>query len=541
LILDGSGNLYDNTNIGVPILAIPEMVDFSAVQYYNRIYITPHNRLRGIENEVVYVYDGTTCRPAGGSVPSGTLVAANSALSGNVEPGTHLFAISFESESGFVSAPGPALYAVVLADGTHQVDLSGIPIGPTGTVARRILATRRIPDYAGNQNDYEFYFVPTGRIANNVDSTATVNFYDADLLSEADYLFDNLASIPAGIGIGVYNESLIVWGEYANPSVVRVSRQNDPETFDAVAGYITVAPNDSGGVMNAVEFRDSLYMMKNARTYATARDAINTDSAIFWKVVNVDEGIGTGPFGIGAVLDNNGPNTDMIVMASRMGLTIFNGLFVQPELTWKIASAWKSMNFNEFNEIQVMNDVVSQTLYTLLPDGTILMGDYSNGLSFQAVRWSIWTFPWPITSIGLDAETDTAPAILYIAGNGNLWKLDSTVVNDNDAGVATKVRYAPRSLSEYGEVNSVTSLRLRVKGQGVLHSKLYGLDEVLVKTLANRTLASTPGKEITVLANFVNERCALDLELNGASEHLEVLRATLFIAPIWLERPNAAE
>ncbi len=484
------------------------------------------------------MYDGTTCRKAGGTVPSGTLIAANSALSGNVDAGTHLFAISFESSSGHITRPGPALYGVVLADGTHQIDISGIPIGPVGTVARRILATRRIPDYAGNQNNYIFYFVPTGRIANNSATTATVNFFDGDLLTEADYLFDELSDIPAGIGIGVYSESLITWGEYNNPSVVRISKQGDPESFSAISGYITIAPNDAGGVMNASEFRDSLYIMKGTRTYVTTRDTVNSDSPIFWRITNVDEGIGTGPFGIASVLDTGGPNTDSLIVAARVGLMIFNGLFMQPELTWKISSLWQSMNYANFNSIQVFNDVVTQRIYTLMPDSTILVGDYKNGLSFQSIRWARWTFPWTITSIGLDINTSNANALLLIAGNGNLWKLNTASVNDDVNGISTKVRYAPRALSTYGEIVGVSSVRFRLKGSGILDVRLYGLDNAVSKTLQSITLDTAPGKEYTRLSNFKNEKCAIELELNSASEFVEVLKTTLFVAPVWMERPN---
>lgn len=541
LILDETGSLFDSTNLTAPILSIPEMVDFSASQYYNRIYITPHNRVRGIENEVVYVYDGTNCRVAGGSSPSGTLTVVNSALSGNVDAGTHLIAVSFETDSGYITKPGPAIYGVVLADGSHQIDISGIPIGPSGTIARRLLATRRIPDYAGNQNDYEFYFIPDGRISNNTDTTLTVNFFDADLQSEADYLFDLLATIPAGLGIGTYDESLIVWGEYDNPSVVRVSRKGDPESFDGVAGYITVAPNDAGAVTNAAEFRDSLYLTKGQRTYVTARDSVNPDSPIFWKVPNVDEGVGTGPFGIGVVLDTNGPNTDSMIVASRVGLMIFNGAYQQPELTWKISSTWQGMDYARFSEIQVFNDVVAQRIYTLLPDSTILVGDYQNGLSFQAIRWSTWTFPWEISCIGLDSEDANAAAVLYIAGDGNIWKLNSDEVDDGDIGISTKAKFAPRALAQFGEVLTASSFRLRAKGSGNLLCKLYGLDDSTSFVIAPITLGLSPGYEYTRLANLVNERFALELELDGAGEYLDFLRATVFVQSTWLERPNVTE
>jgi len=41
LILKAGGNLYDSVNLGVPILTIAAMTDFSALNLYNRVYISP--------------------------------------------------------------------------------------------------------------------------------------------------------------------------------------------------------------------------------------------------------------------------------------------------------------------------------------------------------------------------------------------------------------------------------------------------------------------------------------------------------------------
>lgn len=537
LILDESGNLFDQTNLIVPILSIPEMVDFSAAQYFNRIYITPHNRETGIENEKVYVYDGTTCRPAGGAAPSGILTAVNSALSGKVEAGTHIFAIAYETDSGYVTKPGPAVYATVIADGEHKVELSGIPVGPAGTIARRILATRRISTYDGNQDGYVFYYVPTGRIANNTDTTATVDFYDVDLLSEADYLFDQLDEIPAGVGIGVYQESLVVWGEYDNPSVIRVSRQGDPEAFDGAEGYITIAPNEAGGIKNAAEFRDSLYITKGQRTYATSRDLTNPNSAIFWRVVNIDEGIGAECFGIATVLDTSGPNTDNLILAARSGVFLFNGIFLQPEFSWKVDKLWHEIDRSRFNEIQIFNDVVQGALYILLPSSEILVADYRNGLSYTGVRWSVWTFPWEITAITLDVDLNEDTKLL-IAGNGNIWKLDAAAVNDDVEAIDTHVRYAHRTPVTDGGVCHFHAVRFRAVGSGELELKFYSEDLDTSVDLIPITLDASPGKQVSRLANFVNEKCALDVKLLNASEKVEVLDVKLFAGPLWMERPD---
>jgi len=541
LILNENGQLYDSTDLGAPILNIPEMVDFSAAQYFNRIYITPHDRNRGLENQSVWVYDGTTCRVAGGSAPAGSITCINSPLSGHVEQGTHLFAVSFETESGYITKPGPAIYGSVVADGTHAVDISGIPIGPVGTIARRILATRRIADYNLGQDGYVFYFVPTGRITNNTDSTVTVDFYDADLVLEADYLFDQLNVIPAGVGIGIYQDSLIVWGEFKEPSVVRISKQGDPEGHDGVAGYLTIAPNEAGGVKNCVQFRDSLYILKSQRTFSTSRDLVNTDAAIFWRVISIDEGIGTECFGAATVLDTAGPNTDNFIIVARTGAFTFNGIYVQPEFSWKIDRLWTLLDQTRFNETQIINDVVGGRIFILLPDGNILLGDYRNGLGYSSIRWSRWTFPWPITAIGIDVDSDQVVNVL-LGANSVIWKLDLEFrfddMNDGDYGINTVVEYAAQAVGNYGSIAHYHGVRMRALGKGNLNTTVKGIDSASPSVLRPLALSALPGKYLYRGCNLRNEKCVVRLELANAGEWIHLLELTLFASEMWLERPS---
>jgi len=541
LILNDTGQLYDSTNLTAPILNIPEMVDFSAAQYYNRIYITPHDRNKGLENIPVYVYDGTTCRPAGGPAPAGSLVCVNSSLSGHVEQGTHLFAVSFETESGYITTPGPAIYGSVVADGAHAVDISGIPIGPVGTIARRILATRRIADYNLNQDGYIFYYVPTGRITNNVDSTVTLDFYDADLVLEADYLFDQLAFIPAGVGIGVYQDSLIVWGEFKEPSVVRVSKQGDPEGFNGVDGYMTVAPNEAGGVKNCIQFRDNLYMLKSQRTYSTSRDFTYSDSALFWRIISVDEGVGTECFGIATVLDTAGPNTDVYIAIARTGLFTFNGMYLQPEFSWKIDRYWGDLDQSNFDKMQVVNDVVGSRIYILLPDGTLLVANYQNGLAYSNIRWAHWTFPWPITCIGIDIDSDNRTNVL-LGANSVVWKLNIEYrfddMNDGDYGINTIVEYAPQTIPNYGSISHFHNVRMRAVGEGSLLVTVKGIDGASPMVLRPLSLSAIPGKYLSRLCNLRNEKCTVRLELENAGEWIDLIELSLFASELWQERPS---
>ena len=542
LILNESNQLFDSTDLLRPILNLPSMPDFSVAQYYNNIFITPHNRNTGIEGESVYIYDGTTCRKAGGTAPSGSMFAVESIESGHVEAGIHLFAVAFETASGYITKPGPALYPYYEASGTRKAYITSVPIGPPGTIARRILATKRIPAtgvgaYNGNQTGYEFFFVPTGRMAENAITDVHLDFYDADLLLSADYLFDLMDTIPAGVGLTTYQNSLIVWGEFNDPSTVRVSKQNEPETFDAVEGLMTIAPNESGGVKNCIEFRDLLYMMKSYRTYAVSRDLTNPESPTFWRIISIDEGIGTECFGIGSILDVQGPNTDSFALVAFSGIYRFNGVYGQPEFSWKIDSLWHEIDRARFDEIQVYNDVVANLIYIFLPDSTILVADYRNGFSHESIRWARWTFPWRITAISINVQPDKVEHLL-IAGDGKIWEFDETMVNDGNVAIHTLVEYAPQTAAPDGTIFTFKALKLRAMGDGALKVKLKGLDSINDFVVRPVNLTMMPGREYQRLTNLVNERCSIEMEMTNANDYALVQRVTVFPDAIWTERPS---
>jgi hypothetical protein len=76
IMLDSSGNLLDSLAPGTPIYTDATFTDFSMVNYNNRAYITPHDRIRGIASKSILVYEGTgNARLAAGTAPSGFSLA----------------------------------------------------------------------------------------------------------------------------------------------------------------------------------------------------------------------------------------------------------------------------------------------------------------------------------------------------------------------------------------------------------------------------------------------------------------------------------
>lgn len=413
LILDSVGNLWDPTFSTVtPILSIGLMTGFSVITIYSRAYITPHNWQTGLNGEFVYVYDGTAvARKAAGVKPvSVGLTAANSATAGNIEGGTHLLAVVYETSSGFITPPG-ATVAQWAATGALSLNATVIPTGPAGTVARHLLATRTLNSYNGNYKDYEFFFIPGGTINDNVTvALDPINFWDSDLVESADYLLDILEEIPASLSINELEGRLVTGGEKLYPHVARVSGSGDPETFSSLEGFLLINPTENGGnlnsiaVTNFIEQRGVWYIFKLAKTYYTQDNGGPPNT---WKIELLDCALGTGILGISRVEDTKGTTSDTFLVATREGVRIFSGGYIEDNpLTWKVANYWTKpstinfgLDYTGLKYSKVCVDPTRKLIYVIVRDyatgGTsepapFLVGDYSLGLNWQAIRWVTW-------------------------------------------------------------------------------------------------------------------------------------------------------
>lgn len=395
------GNIYhivDSTTVYGPILTIATMTDFGFVPYAGRAYITPFtteligglNRERGIHNEFLYVYkgDGTAARKAAGAKPTVNITIANGAA-GYTDAGMHIFGYVFETDTGYLSAPA-GLVAFTTTVGL-SLNFSNVAASPSASVVKRhIVASKVIQSYNGDVNGYKLYFVPDGTINDNLTTTkSNVSFYDEALLDDASHLIDNFAEIPAGVGLSVYHNRLILYAEYDNVSVVRVSAEGEPEAISQVDGLLEVPP-DGNPLTNAAELRDVLYIFKRNKTYSFVD---NGDIPTSWPMTVVDNANGCGVHGLATVLDSGQASVDSIIVASFKGVMLFNGAYIMPELSWKIQNYWVQQDFkNKFRYIQIVNDSVGQILYIVTTDRKILMGDYRNGFNPKQIRWCPWSF-----------------------------------------------------------------------------------------------------------------------------------------------------
>lgn len=406
LTLDNSGNIWDvqGQTIFGPILSIGSMTDFGFVSMNGRAYITPCDGITGLAGEFVYVYagNGTLARKAAGAAPTnadGALAATNSAVTGDVETGVHVFGAVYETDTGFLTSIGPDTLPSVIAPGLKKVSLSNIPISPNSYVTNvHIVATKAInpATYHGDTTGYQFYFVP-GAVVTNGTTTLDVSFFDSELLDSADHLFDLFEEIPATVGLNTYHQRMIAYTTATDISLCYVSEPGEPEAINQISGLI-VFPLDGAPITNGQEFRDVLYLFKQTKTNAWTD---NGDDPSSWPLTILDQGIGASVHGIATVLDSGGVNVDYLDIVDYSGIFLFNGAYIRPELSWKIKDLWDSLARDFFLDIEIKNDSLTQQLYITLPDRTMLVGDYTNGLDPVKIRWTPWSFDVEVNTIAL--------------------------------------------------------------------------------------------------------------------------------------------
>ncbi len=412
LILTDDGKIWDSSDLTNPILGpITGMTDFAYTPISGRAYISPSDGRTGLDTEHVYVYEGDPTVPArvvGATPPDnggGNFTAANSGTAGDIEAGIHIFGVVFETSTGFLSRIGPSNttgFAQVTAPGSQKVNLTNVCISsdPVGVVLkRRIVATKAIDPtlFTGNKSGYQFFFVPNGTINDNVTTNITVSFFDSELLEDASHLLDIYNNLPAVVGLTTYRNRMVGWATFTDISIGLISFPGEPEAVDQVDGLI-ILPLDGTPITAMQEFRDVLYGFKQTKTYALNDNDLTPSE---WPITVLDQGLGCSLHGVCTVLDSAGINVDYLVITDFTGLLIFNGAYAPNPLSWKIKDFWLDIDKNSFNKIQLVNDVIEQNIYIALPDGTMLMANYANGLDAEKIRFSPWTFYFFLTSLAL--------------------------------------------------------------------------------------------------------------------------------------------
>lgn len=406
-------HVVNDTTVQGPILTLDEMEDFKCVSYAGRAYISPFKTYgtgdtaieKGLQNEFVYVYlgDGSAARKAAGAGPDESMdLTISNGAAGHTDAGLHTFGCVYEYDTGYLSPPGRLSSWTTLAN--NSVSFADIPVsGDSHVVARRIVASKVIQDYNGDTAGYQFFFIPDGRIGDNVATTLSdISFFDADLLEDASHLIDNFTEIAAGAALGLYHNRLCVGATYDDISAGWISAPGEPEAINEITGLIIV-PLDGTAITHFQELRDILWAFKRAKTIGYSD---NGDDPSTWPFTVIDQAFGCPVHGVATVTDSGGVSVDHLIVASFSGIMIFNGQYSVPELTWKIQQRWFDLDRNNFRKIQMANDTVAKRLYVTLPDGRLLKGEYSQGMTPAQIKWWPFLFDIEATTVAMTNIND---------------------------------------------------------------------------------------------------------------------------------------
>ena len=557
LTCDGAGHIYRSDTGGV-LLSIANMVDFAAINVYSYCLISPISGVSGANNPV-YIWqniagtDTVPIRAAAGLPPSGSFSAVNSATAGNCDIGVHQFAVSFITNTGYTTQPGPAsggVFTAVTVNSTGGlcIDLSGIPTGPAGTVARQILVTQADLDvfyYAGGQINSSGLISWDGVIPNNTTTAITISFFDTDLAVSADSLFDLLPVIPAGNygeagAMTFYNGRVFYFGgEFC---LVRATNAGSSESIDNVAGFIQIPDQFDGNIVRGtVTLQSILYFTKAFGIYSVTDNGSDPSS---WAIFLVDAGVGSSSQGIGTINLTQPALTQnqVALMADFGGIYTFTGSITQPPLTWKIDDLWKNLvaTTNITVTLNIAIDPYNKLIYVLAAGTTLLVGDYNDGLDAQNIKWTTYTFPVTPYAVGMmyiQDGTDFVYAIRLSSGN-NIYKIE---VNSggNDMGTAINSYYSTYFLSpSLGALNIFRFIQSRVIFTGVLNLLITSQDSAFTLSPPAFTGGSNPGRDMLREFNFMDEKCSVQIGCNSGTNVFLLQRLNVFGKPRFNMRPQ---
>jgi hypothetical protein len=440
LYMDGSGNLY-NENTNTLLHTFTGATDFVALELFGRVYISAKVNGLALPSEFIYYWDGSNFRKIAGAGPSSNITLAQ-VNPGIVNAGVHYVAVSFQYATGYLSPPYAfSSLSSINSTGSNDIELSTIPTGPAGVVARVLLMT-----VAGGT---QLFFVPGGTINDNTTTTATINVYDTSLLQDASYLYNIVTEFPSVSHIGFYNGRAIFVGPVNNsvplavgtfdPSPFQVFT-SDVDIFDSIniINNIINTPKDNylNSPNSSLVINGVMYILKPYGTFSTQDNGSVPNT---WNLLPVDSSLGGYDSGI-SVFSSGLSGSDIFnisVILHPRGILLFNGAYSDPPLSYSIEDFWTSQQV-PLNQIKIAHDPINKAFYILIVGAVtsnIVYADYSDGLTPNTIKFSFWEFSGS-TVVDVVEYSDQAGnyQILFVDSTAALYNLNITHNYDKSTG-----------------------------------------------------------------------------------------------------------
>jgi hypothetical protein len=361
----------------------------------------------------------------------------------------------------------------------------------------------------------------------------------------------------AGGGFNVDNIEIFPTAQPYNPSLVRASRVEDPESYDGINGLLSVSENDGQAVRSAFILRGQLYFVKEHSMHSTQDDGVNEPAD--WTVSEVSRTVGT------PSVDGVATGEDWAAIAHRSGLYLFSG--GEPvKVSQEIQPLWDQINWAAGHTLWVRVDTRAKRILIGAPFGAatqpnqVLVLDY-RGLqsaeeiaSLAPVRSSAYSggfaatghsrkwAPWRIVAnCAAQIERPDGTAQFFLgngAGNGKIYQLSDTQRSDDGAAIASYYTtcFFP-SIDQEGALGIGAHRKLfsyltcYAEGAGNLSLAAFPVSESVSSALPALPLSAPSGRDLEMPINVPAERAAFQFGTNTTGSWFRVSRFVPSLKP----------
>jgi hypothetical protein len=333
-----------------------------------------------------------------------------------------------------------------------------------------------------------------------------------------------------------------------NPSLVRASRVEDPESYDGIDGLLSIAENNGQAIRSAFKLRERLYFVKEHSLHVTQDDGTNEPS--LWSIAEVSRRVGT------PSVRGVGIGEDWVVIAHRTGLYIFSG--GEPtKISQEIQPTWNQINWQYGHTLWVAVDTKERRIFVGVPMGTatspnrVLMLDYRDLDSADEIaerppitityagrktasddtrKWSPWSIA--ANSCALIERTDGTAVVVFGGGTpgvggggatGKIYQLSDTQLSDDGTAIPSyyTTHYFPeraveQSLNLGAHRKLFSYLTMFVEGAGNLGLTSFVDSSSVPQTQQPLPLSSPSTKDLELPINVLGERVAFQVSTNQA-------------------------
>lgn len=578
--LDANVELYLATPSSLPSALFTGGATFSYPAFLPwglRIYFTfarQQNLAGDSANPARYIHDpiGTPAIYPAFHAPMGAAAGANDLLypfgttttaGGNATPGEHLFLLATESVTGFITAPSPS--GNVFPPGTPTVIPTSVTVGtganrtitinvtPAVTWPTHLAFGHLMMTTAANRAAWFRAPVPVAAIPVGTNTPITFVVVDPDaIVAQGEEL--------TGLLSRKYNPNAVTSGVAPVTGVTFPAIRNINQCGNRVAWVVsstgTTAPNIPGVYFSEDGDPEVITDDFHFIYLAGGLDVITTvtiDGRIFllgpdWTFTTVDTGdfpvTWPTPTPISQSIGTPHPNGVSInpykyaLVAHESGLYILRaGGYDERPISWNQREWWEKIvwptnSSGSVPPLHVVEDtelrlVMVQCITTDYPNGCIYVWDYSEGLRWDRIKFSVWTFPGGAGAIAMphnlgDAESSQVRQQLAIfpkaTGRASLRKrANSTTPYVDSQGERIDSQYQTTYFGQRSDkiVSEFTGLNINALGHGDLRITALGLDDTPSLSLRNTNVDSV-GRKYQRGTRLKSEGCSF-LFRNGAN------------------------